>query len=69
MHGGRVSHPDTTGLQPVGPSAVPAVAKVFTPAGPRPAPTPRALGTAEVPEHAQGGDAGYLTYSAHRYTA
>ena len=24
MHGGRVSHPDTTGLQPVGPSAVPA---------------------------------------------
>ncbi|TDD32511.1 alkene reductase, partial [Nonomuraea terrae] len=25
MHGGRVSHPDTTGMQPVGPSAVPAV--------------------------------------------
>ena len=24
MHGGRVSHPDTTGLRPVGPSAVPA---------------------------------------------
>ncbi|QES51835.1 alkene reductase [Streptomyces venezuelae] len=53
MHGGRVSHPDTTGLRPVGPSAVPAVGDVFTPAGPRPAPAPRALGTAEVPEHAR----------------
>ena len=53
MHGGRVSHPDTTGLQPVGPSAVPAAGEVFTPTGPRPAPTPRALETAEVPEHAR----------------
>ncbi|MFD7839823.1 alkene reductase [Streptomyces sp. NPDC059761] len=53
MHGGRVSHPDTTGTQPVGPSAVPAVGEVFTPAGPRPAPVPRALDTAEVPEHAR----------------
>ena len=53
MHGGRVSHPDTTGMQPVGPSAVPAVGDVFTPTGPRPAPTPRALDTAEVPEHVQ----------------
>ncbi|GLY72964.1 alkene reductase [Actinoallomurus iriomotensis] len=52
MHGGRVSHPDTIGTRPVGPSAVPAVGDVFTPAGPRPAPTPRALDTAEVPEHA-----------------
>ncbi|ROO87419.1 N-ethylmaleimide reductase [Actinocorallia herbida] len=52
MHGGRVSHPDTTGAQPVGPSAVPAVGAVFTPAGPRPAPVPRALETHEVPEHA-----------------
>ncbi|MFC8449036.1 alkene reductase [Kitasatospora sp. NPDC057223] len=52
MHGGRVSHPDTTGLQPVGPSAVPAVGDVFTPTGPQPAPMPRALETAEVPEHA-----------------
>lgn len=53
MHGGRVSHPDTTGgLRPVGPSAVPAAGEVFTPTGPRPAPTPRALGTAEVAEHA-----------------
>ncbi|RZQ60468.1 alkene reductase [Amycolatopsis suaedae] len=52
MHGGRVSHPDTTGLQPVGPSAVPAVGNVFTPNGPQPAPMPRALDTAEIPEHA-----------------
>ncbi|GGW46344.1 alkene reductase [Streptomyces griseoloalbus] len=52
MHGGRVSHPDTTGMRPVGPSAVPAVGEVFTPTGPQPAPTPRALDTAEVPEHA-----------------
>jgi len=53
MHGGRVSHPDTTGLVPVGPSAVPAVGDVFTPSGPRPAPTPRALDTHEVPEQAR----------------
>ncbi|MFJ6071087.1 alkene reductase [Streptomyces sp. NPDC093065] len=53
MHGGRVSHPDTTGTVPVGPSAVPAVGEVFTPTGPQPAPTPRALETAEVPEHAR----------------
>jgi N-ethylmaleimide reductase len=53
MHGGRVSHPDTTGVRPVGPSAVPAAGDVFTPAGPQPAPVPRALATAEVPEHAQ----------------
>ncbi|MFD3587863.1 alkene reductase [Streptomyces sp. NPDC058683] len=53
MHSGRVSHPDTTGTRPVGPSAVPAVGEVFTPTGPRPAPTPRALDTAEVPAHAR----------------
>jgi N-ethylmaleimide reductase len=51
MHGGRVSHPSTTGLRPVGPSAVAAVGNVFTPTGPRPAPTPRALEEAEIPEH------------------
>ncbi|MEU9658938.1 alkene reductase [Streptomyces chartreusis] len=51
MHGGRVSHPDTTGMQPVGPSAVAAVGEVFTPSGRQPAPIPRALDTAEVPEH------------------
>ena len=53
MHGGRVSHPDTTGLQPVGPSAVPAVGQVFTPNGPQQAPIPRALDVAEIPEQAR----------------
>lgn len=53
MHGGRVSHPDTTGTRPVGPSAVPAAGEVFTPSGPQPAPVPRALETAEVPGHAR----------------
>jgi N-ethylmaleimide reductase len=53
MHGGRVSHPDTTGLQPVGPSAVPAVGDVFAPTGRIPAPVPRALDTAEIPAHAE----------------
>jgi N-ethylmaleimide reductase len=53
MHGGRVSHSETTGMQPVGPSAVPAVGQVFTPSGPKPPPVPRALETAEVPEQAR----------------
>ncbi|TDQ54984.1 alkene reductase [Actinorugispora endophytica] len=53
MHGGRVSHPDTTGTHPVGPSAVAAVGEVFTPNGPRPTPVPRALETSEVPLHAR----------------
>jgi N-ethylmaleimide reductase len=49
MHAGRVSHPDTTGHQPVAPSAVAArEAYVFTPTGPQLAPTPRALSTSEV---------------------
>ncbi|MFE5854770.1 alkene reductase [Streptomyces sp. NPDC056500] len=52
MHGGRVSHSDTTGMQPVGPSDVRAVGEVFTPTGPQPAPAPRVLDTAEVVEHA-----------------
>ncbi|MFF5090073.1 alkene reductase [Streptomyces niveus] len=52
MHGGRVSHPDTIGMTPVGPSAVPAVGEVFTPTGLQAAPTPRALESAEVAEHA-----------------
>ncbi|MEU0408284.1 alkene reductase [Streptomyces griseorubiginosus] len=53
MHGGRVSHPDTTGLLPVGPSAVPATGEVFTPTGRQTPPVPRALRTDEVPEHAE----------------
>lgn len=49
MHGGRVSHPDTTGLRPVGPSAVPATGEVFTPTGPQPAPVPRAWARRKCP--------------------
>jgi N-ethylmaleimide reductase len=52
MHGGRVSHPDTTGMRPIGPSAVAPVGEVFTPNGPQAAPVPRALETEEVPEQA-----------------
>ena len=53
MHGGRISHPDTTGHQPVGPSAVAARdTQVFTPSGLQPAPVPRELTLAEVPEEA-----------------
>ncbi|MEU3185447.1 alkene reductase [Streptomyces sp. NPDC006923] len=53
MHGGRVSHPETTGTQPVGPSALAATGDVFTPTGPQPAPVPRALDTGEVAGQAQ----------------
>ncbi|MEU2688388.1 alkene reductase [Streptomyces hygroscopicus] len=53
MHGGRISHPETTGFQPVGPSAVPGEGVVFTSSGPQPLPTPRALESDEVPQHAR----------------
>ncbi|GID29885.1 alkene reductase [Paractinoplanes brasiliensis] len=54
MHAGRISHPDTTGHQPVAPSAVAArEVYVFTPTGPQLAPTPRALSTHEVADEAQ----------------
>lgn len=53
MHGGRVSHEETTGMQPVGPSAVPFAGEIFTPTGRKPAPVPRALKTTEVPEQAR----------------
>nr|WP_255646155.1 alkene reductase [Actinoplanes polyasparticus] len=53
QHAGRVSHRETTGLQPVAPSAVPLTSDVFTPTGPKPASEPRALDRAEVTEHAQ----------------
>jgi N-ethylmaleimide reductase len=49
MHGGRISHPDTSGVQPVGPSAIAARnTMITTPNGRQPAPVPRALSTAEV---------------------
>jgi N-ethylmaleimide reductase len=53
MHGGRLSHPDTTGLRPVGPSAVAARdVMMFSPKGPRPAPVPRELTTSEAAQEA-----------------
>ncbi|MFG2970194.1 alkene reductase [Streptomyces sp. NPDC048288] len=43
QHGGRVSHPATTGLTPVAPSPVPLPETIFTPDGHRPAVVPREL--------------------------
>jgi N-ethylmaleimide reductase len=58
MHGGRIGHAEVAGHHPVGPSAVAAKSEVFTPTGVKPAPVPRALALAEVPEQAQAfGDA------------
>jgi N-ethylmaleimide reductase len=50
-HAGRVSHPllHPDGATPVGPSAIAAKGKVFTPEGMQPYVTPRALETEEVP--------------------
>ncbi|WP_191877964.1 alkene reductase [Streptomyces filipinensis] len=43
QHGGRVSHPATTGLTPVAPSPLPLPETIFTPGGHRPAVVPRAM--------------------------
>ncbi|MEU6507351.1 alkene reductase [Streptomyces sp. NPDC046942] len=43
QHGGRVSHPATTGLTPVAPSAVPLPETIFTRGGHRPAAVPREM--------------------------
>ncbi|MCG7210017.1 alkene reductase [Streptomyces arenae] len=48
QHGGRVSHPATTGLTPVAPSPVPLPETVFTPGGHRPAVVPRELSRAGI---------------------
>ena len=48
-HTGRASHPDFHGgALPVAPSAVPFNSQVFTPAGPKPAVTPRAMTLEEI---------------------
>jgi hypothetical protein len=53
MHSGRVSRRETSGTQPVGPSAIAARdTSVFTTEGPRPAPTPHALTAVEVAREA-----------------
>ncbi|MGW1956358.1 alkene reductase [Streptomyces sp. NPDC001920] len=43
QHGGRVSHPATTGRTPVAPSPVPLPETIFTPGGHRPAVVPREM--------------------------
>ncbi|MEU9267482.1 alkene reductase [Streptomyces sp. NPDC048251] len=48
QHGGRVSHPATSGLTPVAPSPVPLPETIFTPDGHRPAVTPREMGPDDI---------------------
>jgi N-ethylmaleimide reductase len=49
MHVGRISHPDLLeGATPVAPSAIAAPGDMFTHAGPKPMPVPRALDAAEI---------------------
>jgi N-ethylmaleimide reductase len=51
MHAGRISHPDNKHqAETVAPSAIAAPGTMFTAAGPRPHPVPRALTTGEIPE-------------------
>ncbi|WP_128431339.1 alkene reductase [Streptomyces cyaneus] len=48
QHGGRVSHPETTGLTPVAPSPVPLQETIFTPRGHLPAVVPREMTVADI---------------------
>ncbi|QGK70760.1 alkene reductase [Allosaccharopolyspora coralli] len=48
MHAGRISHVDTTGTQPVAPSAVRAAGQIFTESGMQAHSDPRALDTDEI---------------------
>ncbi|MFI6489498.1 alkene reductase [Streptomyces sp. NPDC050564] len=48
QHGGRIGHPDTSGLTPVAPSAVPLPGMIFTPGGHQPSVTPREMTPAEI---------------------
>ncbi|WP_432562546.1 alkene reductase [Kineococcus sp. SYSU DK003] len=49
MHGGRVTHPDTTGTERiVGPSAIAIAGETHVPTGKKPFPVPHALTTDEV---------------------
>ncbi|MEV4255011.1 alkene reductase [Spirillospora sp. NPDC049652] len=43
QHGGRVGHPDNSGLHPVAPSPVPLPDTIHTPSGPQPAVVPREM--------------------------
>ncbi|MFI9152697.1 alkene reductase [Streptomyces sp. NPDC053367] len=48
QHGGRVSHPATTGLTPVSASAIALPETIFTPGGHRPAAVPREMTAADI---------------------
>lgn len=48
-HVGRMGHPDISGVEPVGPSAIAADMTTHTPTGPQPLPVPRPLRTDEIP--------------------
>ncbi|WP_407288325.1 alkene reductase [Streptomyces sp. BP-8] len=48
QHGGRVGHPDTSGLAPVAPSPVPLPDTIFTPSGHQNAVVPREMTVGEI---------------------
>lgn len=48
QHGGRVGHPDNSGLHPVAPSPVPLPDTIHTPSGARPAVVPREMTEADI---------------------
>ncbi|MFE2449606.1 alkene reductase [Streptomyces sp. NPDC021218] len=48
QHGGRVGHPDTSGLMPVAPSPVPLPDTIFTPGGHQEAVVPREMTVEEI---------------------
>ncbi|MFD6531883.1 alkene reductase [Streptomyces sp. NPDC060184] len=51
QHGGRVGHPDTSGLVPVAPSPVALPETLHTPSGKQQAPVPREMGLDDIEEH------------------
>jgi N-ethylmaleimide reductase len=48
QHGGRIGHPDTSGLTAVAPSPVPLPDTIFTPSGHQAAVTPREMTLDEI---------------------
>lgn len=48
QHGGRVGHPETSGLTPVAPSPVPLPETLHTPSGRRPSVVPREMSAADI---------------------
>ncbi|MEU8676940.1 alkene reductase [Streptomyces sp. NPDC048560] len=48
QHGGRVGHPDTSGLTPVAPSPVPLPETIHTPSGLRPSVVPREMSVEDI---------------------